>query len=511
MIPVYWLWNKEGDFWDWGLITELFQRSGHEFKHHHKNSVKPGEFGIVVVPGANTNAEIVNKEIAKLDSCLVIVTSDEARLFHVEQLTHPNMKLWLGYRTEGDKHDVVLPLGAPIGFKPIISMPIIPYYFSGQVTQGSRYELETAMSELEGAVFKKTDGFAKGDKNLYIREMGMSKLAPAPHGTVHPDSFRLYEALESGALPIVQADPYWESLEFDVPKVDTWDDLAVTARILTERFYRMSNEYAFSWQMHKRNLRRKLEAHIFDLTGQRPPNQITVLLPTSPIPTHPDTSIIEETINSVRERLPDAEILVLADGVRAEQIKLIDRYEEYQRNLLRLSTQLGFSVMRFEDHSHQAIMTREALKVVDTPTILYMEHDAPLCEDIPFDKILPVLESELDIVRFHHESHVLEPHQHLSRGVLNYNGVTYQSTIQWSQRPHLANTEYYRRILDTHFPPDRKTMIEDTMHGIVQSGDDVPEDWGVHRIGIYDPGDGNLKRSYHTDGRGNEPKFEETF
>ena len=57
--------------------------------------------------------------------------------------------------------------------------------------------------------------------------------------------------------------------------------------------------------------------------------EITVVIPTSPIPSHPSTAIIDETIASVRKQLPDSRIIVTADGVRAEQVGMANNYFEY--------------------------------------------------------------------------------------------------------------------------------------------------------------------------------------
>jgi hypothetical protein len=86
-------------------------------------------------------------------------------------------------------------------------------------------------------------------------------------------------------------------------------------------------------------------------------------------------------------------------------------------------------------------------------------------------------------------------------------------TSQWSQRPHIASVAYYRRILDSHFSADAKCFIEDKMHGVLDQAYilDGIAGWNQHRIHIYDPGNGNgnMKRSYHTDGRAGERKYDE--
>ena len=52
-----------------------------------------------------------------------------------------------------------------------------------------------------------TDGFAQGiDQSEYLDEMAVAKVAPCPPGPNTPDTFRLYEALEAGCVPVVEPD-----------------------------------------------------------------------------------------------------------------------------------------------------------------------------------------------------------------------------------------------------------------------------------------------------------------
>jgi hypothetical protein len=64
-------------------------------------------------------------------------------------------------------------------------------------------------------------------------------------------------------------------------------------------------------------------------------------------------------------------------------------------------------------------------------------------------------------------------------------------------------------MIYNYFHPDSKTMIKDVIHGAVI--EDCRKDsimgWYSWRLWIYHP-EGNIKRSYHLDGRGGDPKFE---
>jgi hypothetical protein len=152
---------------------------------------------------------------------------------------------------------------------------------------------------------------------------------------------------------------------------------------------------------------------------------------------------------------------------------------------------------------------REALfRWVDTDNVLMVEHDTPLVADEPIDWAACeqlVAQRAVDVLRFHHEAHVPREHRHLmiDHETIEMMGVPLRRTVQWSQRPHLASTAYYARMLQRHFSSEARCFIEDRMHGIAQQ---FPRE---HRLAIYHP-DGNIKRSYHLDGRQGEPKYDES-
>ena len=58
---------------------------------------------------------------------------------------------------------------------------------------------------------------------------------------------------------------------------------------------------------------------------------ITVIIPTSVIRSHPSTAIIDETINNIRYHLPDSEIILQIDGIRDEQLHRKKEYDEYKK------------------------------------------------------------------------------------------------------------------------------------------------------------------------------------
>ncbi len=242
-------------------------------------------------------------------------------------------------------------------------------------------------------------------------------------------------------------------------------------------------------------------------------NDITVVVPCSPIKSHPDTRIIDETIASVRTHLPTSEIIIQFDGVRQQQKHYQDAYNKYKTEMLWrcLHEYTNVLPLVFEENLHQSGMLHQTMNEIKTPLILYVEQDAPLTPDreIDWDKCRDfIYRGEANTIRFHFEAFIPEPHLPLIIGEPE-NG--FLRTVQWSQRPYLSTKVYHQDMLK-YFPEDSRTFIEDEWHGAVLN--DYHQDgmlgWYKHRLWIYHP-EGDIKRSYTTDGREDDPKFGEGF
>lgn len=245
---------------------------------------------------------------------------------------------------------------------------------------------------------------------------------------------------------------------------------------------------------------------------------VTVLMPTSPIPAHPSTSVIDETVASVRAHLPDARLLVMVDRPAIDPVRGL-AFDEYRRRVCRRAGDGSWGPgpvlpILHRTHLHQRWMTLDALyRFVDTPLVLFVEHDTPLTADrpIPWAGLAGVIRSgAIDLIRLHHEASVLEPHRHLMLGDGPRpfgDGVPLWPTVQWSQRPHLASAAFYRTVIEGPWWRPADGMIEDRMHSVVQSAyaDHGQAGWEQFRLALFHP-DGDIKRSTHLDGRAGDPK-----
>jgi len=239
-------------------------------------------------------------------------------------------------------------------------------------------------------------------------------------------------------------------------------------------------------------------------------NDVTIILATSVLPSHPDTRIIDETIKSLRVHFPKNEIIMQIDGLRQEQMDRETDYNEYKNRILWKCLHEYSNVLPiiFDKHSHQSTMMRKTIDEIKTSALLYVEGDAPLTPDVDIDwqKCFDLIaHDKANTIRFHHESVIPEAHNHLMFGMSDI----FMRTSQWSQRPHLSKVSYYRDVI---LPPlEDKVFIEDTTHGKIQ--DEISpynnfskDGWNKHKLWIYHP-EGNIKRSYHLDGREGGRKF----
>jgi hypothetical protein len=142
--------------------------------------------------------------------------------------------------------------------------------------------------------------------------------------------------------------------------------------------------------------------------------------------------------------------------------------------------------------------------------MMYVEADTPLVTDelIAWDDITQfILSGKSNCVRLHHEG--VLPKEHLP--MMHGEEDGYIRTSQFSARPHIATTAFYRQLL-SHFSPDANCFIEDKAHGVIDQAFKVDgmAGWNLWRLHIYGKDPNNLKRSLHLDGRAGEAKFDES-
>ena len=239
------------DQWDFGFLNDFLTgkvwkpSSWQGFDIKNVSKLPKTDTAIVAIPARHhkgLEAE-VNKQLQRIDNVVLFLMGDEEADFDVELIDHKSIHIWVQNPHLG-KHDAYNRIGTgyPTHMRKYMHEPLVKdldVFFSGQVTHDRRLELSdvleanTSNYDIE---INRTKGFTQGySKQDYYDFMHRTRIAPAPSGAVIPDSFRLFEGLES--LAVVVADQktpsgeimeYWDWLFGEITpfhKVTNWFDL----------------------------------------------------------------------------------------------------------------------------------------------------------------------------------------------------------------------------------------------------------------------------------------------
>lgn len=519
MTQVRWITRHETvparPFWDGALLGWVFDLLGWPQTDGFPDDQQPC---VLVTPGRmNWTVEYKFAErLANAGRHVLIVTSDEEGRFQPHEAAPNASAVWVQTPTVLAEGDRFLPLGAP----PHPPAPWTPdrdfdWCFAGQITHDRRRAAVDAAQSLPGGLLVASDRFAAGIPPAdYTTLLGRSRLVPCPSGPVHPETFRLYEALENGCVPIADAKTpgaEWGAWWRDryptrpFPLVSEWAELPDIAPALLAGWQGTANRCGAWWKTQKLDVAARLAADAGDLVAAERP--ITVVVTMSPIPSHPSLAVLAETVEALNEWGPAGPVVVACDGVRSEDEALRPGYEEAIAHLNHLTLHdAAYANVRLvlaDSWVHQANLLRQALATVTTPLILFSEHDTPLCGPVPWGELGKVIDAgDANVIRLAHEASVHPEHRHLmvGDGPSDVGGVPLWRTVQFSARPHLASVAWYRRILTDWFPETSKGFVEDHLYSAIT---DRPWDWS--RLFLYCP-DGDIKRSWHTDGRAGAEK-----
>ena len=226
--------------------------------------------------------------------------------------------------------------------------------------------------------------------------------------------------------------------------------------------------------------------------------QITVLIPTSAIPSHPDTTIMDETIAGLKHQMPDARIVILADGIWSKLEHRRGQYEEYLRRIEHKYE--NAIIVRFPQHTQQTAMAQFAIQsnYVQTNLVFWNEQDAPLNSlPINWDSIVQEVSSgNAGLVRFSiWEQGIHEAHEHMARGRYQIGDDTFVRTTQFSGWSFLTTPSFFVNKIFVGQPVG-KEMLELRMHDICARAP-----WEDYRMCVYIPPFPS-NRMRHSNGRG---------
>lgn len=271
-------------YWDQSILEDMLK--GDDFRHHNGvDRVKDGAIFIINGRMHVEDAAAINADIAKLRWVLFIITGDEEATFPWREIKHPIMRVWVQLPRMNEHNDTSMKL--PNGPRPGSREQLrkigpqekkYDWSFIGQVNHPRREQCVEAAKELPNGIVVPTAGF--GDEKLnqaaYMEVMAQTKIVLCPSGIECPDTFRLYEALEAGCLPVVdafstkhQAPGFWSYLfgeDIPFPIVDYWDKLPALLPELLKGYPHNANRAAAWWQNKKREIYYRLIDDVKELS-----------------------------------------------------------------------------------------------------------------------------------------------------------------------------------------------------------------------------------------------------
>lgn len=295
-IPVVWKsYNSEAiprGYWDQGILEDLFNRQGPLAFRHMEDFEKDMDGAVVVINGRMHDKYInaLMHDLNKIRWVIVIVTGDEEAVFPFEQIHHPLLRIWIQLPRMNRHNDVSykLPNGARAGTREILkeigdNTRDLNFMFVGQINHPRRQQCLEAVTALpeslqHNRVVQGTNGFGVEyySQREYLEKMTRSKIVLCPSGIETPDTFRLYEALEAGCVPIVDAFAsnnqdwgFWQYLfkqGVPFPIIPYWSDLPELLPELLRDYPHNANKVSAWWQNVKRDMHNKLIYDIKDIS-----------------------------------------------------------------------------------------------------------------------------------------------------------------------------------------------------------------------------------------------------
>ena len=296
-VDVVWYGDTNGEnhgWWDQTLIKDTIENSNLESTYYEgiKKLPEYSKGAIVIVPtrlwtGRETE---LSDSLQRLGFVLLILCGDEEATFNWRLIKHVRMAVWV-MMPRMNVHDDTVHI--PNGYRPDTRKYLREagykektqdWIFAGQVTHERREQLVQELVFLKDSgrypngrlETTKTFGEEIIPYKTYVEELVKTKIALCPSGPESPDSFRLYEALEAGCLPVVDAfstnfktHGFWEYMFGEKPPfpiVDYWDALPKLMPELLKGYPENANKCYAWWQKIKYKLVKKLEKDIQELT-----------------------------------------------------------------------------------------------------------------------------------------------------------------------------------------------------------------------------------------------------
>jgi hypothetical protein len=241
------VWNRKMEHTievDW--IEDLFREIPHDVVENTEDHSLFYDNSVVIdtVRWAPHHNEYINKLIEKGYKFGICDLADESYNSPTDTYKHAMFVIRQYHKDNLPDHVLHIPCGYNKGFNSINDNPVASdrthtWAFIGNRMDATRKKMKTTLSTVDNGYF-----YSGTDTGQMISPVEMSKIyrntkfIPCPHGWFNLDSFRVTEALEAGAIPIVDASDYWQKLYGEIPpfiQITDWNDSASVVNSLLSK------------------------------------------------------------------------------------------------------------------------------------------------------------------------------------------------------------------------------------------------------------------------------------
>ena len=220
--------KKHSDVW----VYEILKKIKYNIIDTEKNLEK-GDILIIVDSSPENKIELYNKLKLICSKILLFHLGDESGTYDLSQVYKNCNYVWRTFCSNKyfeNSHIKCIPIGYKSGIlNKQKNKRKYKWAFTGTPHKSSRHDLLFQFSDIKPFFCHKTEKF--DEKIISVNEMSevlsSTEFIPCPNGFFHPETYRLYEALECECIPIVEsAYNYYDRLFPDNPliKVNKWAD-----------------------------------------------------------------------------------------------------------------------------------------------------------------------------------------------------------------------------------------------------------------------------------------------
>ena len=243
----------------------------------HVNKIDEKDQLIIIDSQLSIKKELYEKLSKKCSSIYLIHLGDEGGTEDTNLIYNYCKHVW---RTFGlpkyfnNDKITCIPIGYKSGpnfqNKEIIKRNFL-WSFMGTIHGASRYDLIHQNQNLKPNFINKTSSFASGESlnsEKYYEIMYDSIFIMVPHGYIHPESYRLYEALEAGCVPIIEnPHNFYDNFLLKNPliKINLWKESSEIIKKLfndKNKLKEKSDEINLWWKNYKKNLQNQFKSKI---------------------------------------------------------------------------------------------------------------------------------------------------------------------------------------------------------------------------------------------------------